>query len=118
MRVSLTCRQVLDDHGSSGVEDDVSAVVEVMQVVATVEASVAEDVLQHQLLKTKHKQQFEAKPCVRHLVTVETPTDLHHFPLLGHIVLQQFVRQRCSSTHRRSEEKDEQQRISQFRLNL
>lgn len=35
-------------------EDDVSAVVEVVQVVATVEASVAEDVLQQQLLKSKH----------------------------------------------------------------
>ncbi len=50
----LTGRQVLDDHGGSGVEDDVSTVIEVMQVVATVEASVAEDVLQDQLLKTKH----------------------------------------------------------------
>lgn len=41
----------MDDHGGRRVEDDVSAVVEVMQVVATVEASVAEDVLQQQLLK-------------------------------------------------------------------
>lgn len=48
----LTGRQVLDDHGSSGVEDDISAVVEVVQVVATVEASVSEDVVQHQLLET------------------------------------------------------------------
>lgn len=34
-------------------EDDVGSVVEVMQVVAAVEASVAEDVLQHELLKTQ-----------------------------------------------------------------
>lgn len=32
-------------------EDDVGTIVEVMQVVATVEASVAEDVVQKQLLK-------------------------------------------------------------------
>lgn len=51
MRVQLTGGQVLDDHSSSSVEDDVCTVVEVMQVVATVEASVAEDMLQHQLLK-------------------------------------------------------------------
>lgn len=107
--VSPTCRQVLDDHSSSCVEDDVSTIVEVMQVVTTVEASVAEDVLQHQLLKTKHKQPFETKLWVRWSVMVETPTDLHHSPLLGHIVLQQFVRQRCSSTYRRSEEKVKQQ---------
>lgn len=62
MRVVLTGGQVLDDHGGSGVEDDVSTVVEVMQVVATVEASVAKDVLQDQLLKTKrdsYKQLFK-----------------------------------------------------------
>lgn len=50
--MSLTRGQVLDDDSSSGVEDDVSAIVEVMQVVATVEASVAENMLQQQLLKT------------------------------------------------------------------
>lgn len=37
-------------------EDDVGSVVEVVQVVATVEASVAENVLQHQLLKTRRDQ--------------------------------------------------------------
>lgn len=53
LRVLPTGGQVLDHYSSGGVEDDVSAVVEVMQVVATVKASVAEDVLQHQLLKNK-----------------------------------------------------------------
>lgn len=51
-RRSFTGRQVLDDHGGGGVEDDVGAIVEVMQVVATVEASVAEDVIQEQLLRS------------------------------------------------------------------
>lgn len=49
-KVLRTSRQVLDDHSSSGVEDDVSTIVEVMQVIAAVEASVAKDVLQNQLL--------------------------------------------------------------------
>lgn len=53
--MSLTRGQVLDDDSSSGVEDDVSAIIEVMQVVATVKASVAEDVLQQQLLKTQQR---------------------------------------------------------------
>lgn len=53
MRGGLTSRQVLDDHSGSGVEDDVGSVIEVMQVVAAVEASVAKDVLQHELLKTQ-----------------------------------------------------------------
>ena len=53
--MSLTRGQVLDDDSSSGVEDDVSAIVEVMQVVATVEASVAKNVLQQQLLKTNRE---------------------------------------------------------------
>lgn len=73
MRISPTSRQVLDDHGSSGVEDDVSAIVEVMQVVATVEASVAEDVLQDQLLKAKQKQLFEVKLCIS--CVTQTPAD-------------------------------------------
>lgn len=83
-------------------EDDVGTVVEVMQVVATVEASVTEDVLQHQLLETRqrtHQQRFRLKSHVSGL-RGGPRTDLHHFLLLGHVVLQQFVRQRGSSAHR------------------
>lgn len=104
MRAELTSRQVLNDHGGRGVEDDVGAVVEVMQVVATVEASVAKDVVQQQLLKTKRRRQktVTVKWCISGRME-EARTHLHHFLLLGHIVPQQFVGQRSSSTHRRSE---------------
>lgn len=83
----LTSRQVLDHHGSSGVEDDVSSVIEVMQVVATVEPSVAKDVVQHQLLKKCQRgiiQHLRGKSWIRGPAPC---TDLHHFLLLGHIVL-------------------------------
>lgn len=54
-RDSLTGRQVLDDHHSSSMENNISTIVEVMQVISTVKASVAEDVFQQQLLQqTQH----------------------------------------------------------------
>lgn len=46
----VTCGQVLDDAGCGRVEDDVSTVVQVMQVISTVEASVAKHVVKSQLL--------------------------------------------------------------------
>lgn len=50
-RVSPTGRQVLDDGGSSCVEHDVSAVVQVVKIVPAVETPVPEDVFQLQLLR-------------------------------------------------------------------
>lgn len=46
----VTCGEVLDDAGRRGVEDDVGTLVQVMQVIATVKSSVAEHVVESQLL--------------------------------------------------------------------
>lgn len=54
MRTCLTRRLVLDHHSSSSVEDDVSTIIKVMQVVATVEAPVAKHMIQEQLLESQH----------------------------------------------------------------
>ena len=43
----LTFFKVLDDASSSGMIDDISTVIEVMEVVSTVIASIAMDVLQY-----------------------------------------------------------------------
>lgn len=45
-----TGAQAVDDGGGGGVVDDVGAVVEVVQVVPTIEAPEAEDVVQDQVL--------------------------------------------------------------------
>lgn len=46
----FTCGQVLNDAGRGRVEDDVSTVIQVMQVIATVKPSVAKHVVESQLL--------------------------------------------------------------------
>lgn len=51
-RVShTTCGEVLYNAGSRGVENDVGAIIKVMQVVPAVKASVAKHVVQSQLLR-------------------------------------------------------------------
>lgn len=50
---TFTGRQVVDDGGGGGVEDDVSTVVQVVKVVPAVEAAVAKDVVQQQLLRRR-----------------------------------------------------------------
>lgn len=51
-RVShTTCGEVLYNAGSCGVENDVGAIIKVMQVVPAVKASVAKHVVQSQLLR-------------------------------------------------------------------
>lgn len=46
----FTCGEVLNDAGRGRMEDDVGTVIQVMQVVATVKASVAKHVVESQLL--------------------------------------------------------------------
>ena len=46
IHAQLTCCEVLNDAGTSGMIDDVRSVVEVQEIVPTVEAPVAVDVLQ------------------------------------------------------------------------
>lgn len=60
----LTGRQTLEDHSGGSVEDDVSAIVEVMQVVPTVETSVAKDVIQQQLLKSHQNSESMGKKSI------------------------------------------------------
>ena len=47
---SFTCGEVLNNAGRGRVEDDVGTVIQVMQVIATVKASVAKHVVESQLL--------------------------------------------------------------------
>jgi hypothetical protein len=46
-----TCGEVLDDTGRCSMEDDVCTVIKVMQVVSTVESSIAKHVVKCQLLQ-------------------------------------------------------------------
>lgn len=59
-----TSREVLDHSCSSCVEDDVSSVVEVVQIVTTVKASVSKDVVKCQLLNIHtqiHKKKIHSR---------------------------------------------------------
>lgn len=49
---ATTCGEVLHDARGCCVENDVSAIVKVMQIVAAVKSSVAKHVVQSQLLRT------------------------------------------------------------------
>lgn len=82
-------------------EDDVSAIVEVMQVVPTVETSVAKDVIQQQLLKRHQKSESIGRKSL--MAGLYKHTNLHYLLLLCHIVLQDLVWQWSSSAHWRSE---------------
>lgn len=51
----VTCGEVLNDASCCRVEDDVGSVIQVMQVIATVESSVAKHVVESQLLHSHTK---------------------------------------------------------------
>lgn len=64
--------------------------------------------------RTKHEIQTAVGSEAMWLM-VQACTDLHQLLLLGHIVPQQFVRQRCSSTHRRPERETSSEQFRQHR---
>lgn len=53
----VTGAEAVDDGGGGGVVDDLGAVVEVVQVVATIEASETEHMIQNQVLQREETEE-------------------------------------------------------------
>lgn len=63
----VTCGEVLNDAGRRCVEDDVSAIIQVVQVIATVKSSVAKHVVESQLLHSHTKMKVALRRTSPHL---------------------------------------------------
>lgn len=63
----VTCGEILNDPGCCCVEDDVSTIVQVVQVIATVKSSVAKHVVESQLLHSHTKMKAALRGTNPHL---------------------------------------------------
>lgn len=95
----VTGAETVDDGGGGSVVDDVGAIVEVVQVVTTIEAPEAKHVIQNQVLPEDRRRQVSRRTDRLRDRQVKRQPHLHRSLLLGDVVLLELLWLRRRSTH-------------------